>query len=40
MSFWAYAYRFGWANKDQLRSAVEYNDLSAAEYQDITGEPY
>ena len=40
MSFWAEAYRFGWADKDQLRLAVQYNDLSSSEYEEITNEPY
>lgn len=40
MSFWAYAYQYGWASKDQLKQAVSFNDLSTTEYESITGEPY
>jgi Phage uncharacterised protein (Phage_XkdX) len=40
MSFWALAYQYGWASKEQLKEAVSLNDLSEIEYESITGEPY
>jgi phage uncharacterized protein, XkdX family len=40
MSFWQMAYRYGWASKDQLKQAVGYSLITAAEYQQITGEAY
>ena len=41
MSFWAIAYKFGWASKAQLRQAVAENrGLTAADYKTITGEDY
>lgn len=39
MNFWRLAYAYKWATKNQLKMAVEYNDLTTAEYQEITGEP-
>jgi hypothetical protein len=40
MSFWQLAYQFGWATKEDLRLAVQLNEITADEYQTITGEPY
>ncbi|MFC8561415.1 XkdX family protein [Peribacillus frigoritolerans] len=39
MNFWRIAFEYEWATKDQLKLAVEYNDLTVTEYQEITGEP-
>jgi Phage uncharacterised protein (Phage_XkdX) len=40
MTFWQTAYQYGWATKSQLKEAVVLGDLTAEEYQQITGEPY
>lgn len=40
MSFWALAYQYGWASKEQLKEAVSLKDLTTSEYESITGEPY
>jgi hypothetical protein len=40
MNFWELAYDNGWATKEQLGQAVELNDLTVEEYQQITGEEY
>jgi uncharacterized XkdX family phage protein len=40
MSFWAMAYKYGWATKAQLQEAVSKGKLTAVEYKQITGEDY
>lgn len=41
--FWAIAYKYGWATKDQLKAAVVLGSdkgLTAEQYKAITGEDY
>jgi uncharacterized protein (DUF433 family) len=40
MSFWQVAYKYGWATKDQLKQAVEYELIKDTDYKTITGEDY
>ncbi|MCI1746572.1 MAG: XkdX family protein [Heyndrickxia oleronia] len=40
MSFWERAYKVGWASKDDLNSAVQLKEISAAEYKEITKDDY
>ena len=40
MSYWSIAYKYGWANLDQLKSAVILNCITVEEYKTITGEDY
>jgi len=37
---WKFYYDRGWATKEQLRMVVQLGGLTAAEYEQITGEPY
>lgn len=36
----SYYYAKGWAKVSQLRQYVVYGTISAAQYQEITGQPY
>ncbi|MEK5171830.1 XkdX family protein [Heyndrickxia sp. FSL W8-0496] len=40
MSFWERAYKVGWASKDDLNSAVQWNEITPEEYKQITKEDY
>ncbi|MFR5049382.1 MAG: XkdX family protein [Faecalispora sporosphaeroides] len=40
MAFWTLAYSRGWASKVQLGQAVAKEQITAAEYKEITGEVY
>lgn len=40
MTFWEIAYARGWATKAQLGQAAGKGCITAAEYQQITGEAY
>lgn len=40
MTFWNLAYKQGWATKDQLKQAVGFNLITAADYKTITDEEY
>ena len=40
MNFWSMAFKYGWATKDQLKEAVGYSLITAADYKTITGEDY
>lgn len=35
-----YYYDKGWATKAQVKQYVQYGKITAAEYEQITGEPY
>lgn len=40
MTFWQMAYTQKWATVDQLKQAVQYTLITAADYKTITGEDY
>ena len=40
MTFWSIAYQRGWATKAQIGQAVTKGQITAEQYQQITGEAY
>lgn len=38
--FWQLAYNEGWADKTQVAEAVPLGQITAEQYEQITGEPY
>lgn len=40
MTFWQMAYKYGWATLDQMKQAVGYKLITAADYKQITGTDY
>ena len=40
MSFWQLAYTFEWANKDDLKRAVQLKEITSEEYKQITKDDY
>lgn len=40
MNFWQVAYKYGWATLAQLKQAVGYTLITAADYKTITGTDY
>lgn len=40
MSFWHLAYNLNWASKKDLGLAVQLKEITADEFEEITGEEY